>query len=401
MQDYGKSDLQISVLNGISLHDLGYMGEGMQIAVIDAGFQRADVVESLKWIYNRGGILGTRNFIIPSENVYLLSSHGTSVLSTMAAFLPGEFIGTAPLASYWLLRSEESGSENKLEEAFWVMAAEFADSAGVDIITSSLGYTTFDDSSMNYSLTDLDGQTALITRAAEMAFSKGLMVISSAGNEGNKSWKYISPPADGENVLSVGAIEPGFQIAAFSSRGPTFDGRIKPDIVAIGSRASITGSLGSTVLGYGTSFSAPQVAGLTACLWQAVPEKTNAEILRAIRQSSGQFGHPDSIYGYGVPNFMYALRILKIDQVAVTGQSIIAFPNPFNEKTELDLINIQSVDRISIYSSDGRLIHTMNESHTIGNHIIIDKYLLPEPGLYFILINAGREKFVAKIVRME
>ncbi len=400
-QEYGKSAFQLNLLNGISLHQLGYLGQGMHIAVIDAGFDNVEYIEAFSDLRNTGRLLGIRNFVDPGGKINT-SSHGTSVLSTMAAMIPGEFIGTAPEASYWLLRSEITSSETKLEEALWVMAAEFADSAGIDIINSSLGYTTFDNPSMNYNYQDLDGTKSLITRAAEIAFSKGMLVVSSAGNEGNKKWQYISAPADGEHVLSVGAIDTTFEIAAFSSKGPTSDGRIKPDIVALGFNAAIINTSGIPASAFGTSFSSPQIAGMTACLWQAVPHKTNQEILEAIRSTSSRAINPDNIYGYGVPNFMLALRKLKNAQLHTIDKGLLVFPNPFCDQVEIDLINITSaVERVSVFNSEGKLIYSKIENLGKMGHLTLNSSDIPEPGLYLLVINAGNEKFVSKIIRQD
>jgi subtilisin family serine protease len=320
----------------------------------------------------------------------------------MAAVIPGVYTGTAPEASYWLLRSEITSSETKLEEALWIMAAEFADSVGVDIINSSLGYTTFDDPSMNYSYQDLDGTKSLITTAAEIAFSRGMLVVSSAGNEGNKKWRYISAPADGEHVLTVGAIDTALEIAAFSSIGPAADGRIKPDIVALGSNLRVINTSGVPVPGYGTSFSSPLIAGMAACLWQSSPLKTNREIVDAIKTTASRAMNPDNIYGYGIPNFMLALRKLKSAQVPTIDKGVLVFPNPFSEAVEIDFINIPSnVERVSIYSSEGKIVYS--KTGNVGNfgYITLDSSDIPEPGLYLLVVYAGNDIFTSKLIRQE
>lgn len=400
--EYVSSAFQISIFNGNTLHELGFLGKGMHIAVIDAGFDKVDVLDAFSALRNDRRILGFKDFANPGSENYSSSSHGTSVLSTMAAVIPGVYTGTAPEASYWLLRSEITSSETKLEEALWIMAAEFADSVGVDIINSSLGYTTFDDPSMNYSYQDLDGTKSLITTAAEIAFSRGMLVVSSAGNEGNKKWRYISAPADGEHVLTVGAIDTALEIAAFSSIGPAADGRIKPDIVALGSNLRVINTSGVPVPGYGTSFSSPLIAGMAACLWQSSPLKTNREIVDAIKTTASRAMNPDNIYGYGIPNFMLALRKLKSAQVPTIDKGVLVFPNPFSEAVEIDFINIPSnVERVSIYSSEGKIVYS--KTGNVGNfgYITLDSSDIPEPGLYLLVVYAGNDIFTSKLIRQE
>jgi subtilisin family serine protease len=216
----------------------------------------------------------------------------------MAANLPGRFVGSSPDADYYLFRTENARSEYPIEEVNWLMAAERADSIGVDIISSSLGYTVFDDNIFDHSYSDLNGTGTIVSKAASMAVSKGMIVSSSAGNEGDDPWKYISAPADGKNVLAVGAINTSNQIAPFSGFGPSADGRIKPDVVSVGFNTQLIASDGNIGLGIGTSFSNPNIAGLIACLWQGFPEFNNLEIIQAIKQSSHQYLHPEKVTEY-------------------------------------------------------------------------------------------------------
>ena len=235
--DYGLGTAQIGMLNGHILHNNGFQGQGMQIAVIDAGFQNANVNSGFDSLWANNQVLGTRDFVDRNSDIFSEHSHGNVVLSTMAAYLPGELIGTAPKASYWLLRSEDANTEYLIEEDNWISAAEFADSAGVDLINTSLGYTTFDDSTMDHVYADLDGNTSRITQGADIASSKGILVVVSAGNSGNKPWRYIGVPADADSCLTVGSVDGYMKYSDFSSVGPTADGRIKPDVVAMGSKA--------------------------------------------------------------------------------------------------------------------------------------------------------------------
>jgi len=331
--DYGQGFKQIHMLNGKALHNLGYRGKGIRIGVFDAGFYRVNSLDAFRHLWDGNRIIEIKDFINIDSDVFTESTHGMSAISTMAAFIPGEFIGTAPEAEYVLIRSEDVSSEFKIEEVYWLMAAEFADSAGVDIISSSLGYSEFNDTTMNYSYADLDGETALVTIAAEKAFSKGMIVVVSAGNEGNKTWNKITAPSDGRNVLSVGAVDTLGIKAAFSSRGPSYDGRVKPDIMAVGYETTIINSSGLVGSGYGTSFAAPQISGLTACLWQSFPERSNSELIQAILKSSDKYSNPDYEMGYGIPNFMLAYHLLS--GLKNYEHKICIFPNPFTHDFNL------------------------------------------------------------------
>ncbi len=399
-ENYGLSDPQISILNGNSLHDLGFRGQNMQIAVIDAGFYHVDSIAAFSKLRQEGRILGYHDFVNPNSNIFSQSSHGMSVLSTMAAYLPGTLVGTAPEASYWLLRSEDVGSEFRIEEANWLLAAEFADSAGADIITSSLGYSTFTDSMMNYSYSMLDGKSTLVTRAAEKAFSKGMLVVVSAGNEGTNPWGYITTPADGKDVLAVGAVDDTGNLAFFSSRGPTSDDRVKPDVDAVGFQTVIINPAGAAGTGYGTSFAAPQVAGMAACLWEAYPAKTNVDILQAIRRSANRYAMPDTAYGYGVPDFMIALwSIAALDSTSVS-PPLIAYPNPFSASTGLSIVNAGTdLNQVHIFSAAGKLVYSDYGSWATGESIGVSDLGNLATGVYFLVARSDEEEYVIKLIK--
>ena len=305
---YGNGKDQLEMLQGQRLHNIGLRGKGMTIAVLDGGFQNVNVIPA----FMRGNIIGTKDFVYPnSPFFYQETDHGTKVLSAMAANIPNVLIGTAPEARYWLLRCEDQQTEQPVEEDYWAMAAEFADSAGVDIINSSLGYNDYDDAPDYYHQRDLDGKTALISRTASMLAKKGIILVNSAGNSGMGPWKKISFPADANDILTVGAVNMEKKNAPFSGVGPTQDGRVKPDVMALGSPASLISGRGSIIRDMGTSFSTPLVAGLVACLWQALPEKTALEIIELVRQTGSNAKDPDNIFGYGIPNFWRAYMIGK------------------------------------------------------------------------------------------
>ena len=293
---YGNGKDQLEMLQGQRLHNIGLRGKGMTIAVLDGGFQNVNVIPA----FMRGNIIGTKDFVYPN--------------SAMAANVPNVLIGTAPEARYWLLRCEDQQTEQPVEEDYWAMAAEFADSAGVDIISSSLGYNDYDSVPDYYHQRDLDGQTALISRTASMLAKKGIILVNSAGNSGMGPWKKISFPADANDILTVGAVNMVKKNAPFSGVGPTQDGRVKPDVMALGSPASLISGRGSIIRDMGTSFSTPLVAGLVACLWQALPEKTALEIIELVRQTGSNAKDPDNIFGYGIPNFWRAYMIGKVEK---------------------------------------------------------------------------------------
>lgn len=302
---YGPAITQIRLSNGDKLHDAGFRGQGMTIAVIDAGFHNLDRITAMRNIT----VLGVKDFVNPRADLFAESSHGLSVLSCIGMNLPGVMTGTAPEASFWLLRSEDEYSEHLVEQDYWAAAVEFADSVGVDVINTSLGYYAFDDKSKNYTYRDLDGRHALMSRQASRIADKGMVLVCSAGNSGMGSWKKITPPGDAENVLTVGAVNKRALLAPFSSIGNTADNRIKPDVVAVGEGTDVIRTDGNQGKANGTSFSSPVVCGMVACLWQACPRLTAKELLELVRASGDRADCPDNIYGYGVPDMWKAYRM--------------------------------------------------------------------------------------------
>ena len=300
---YGRAAAQIGMLNGQALHERGFRGKGMFIAVIDGGFYKLNELSAFDSLRESGRLRGFKNFTTDTENPLGSNSHGTNVLSILASALPDELIGSAPDAEYILLRSEEVEHEYLVEEDNWIAAVEHADSIGADMISCSLGYTTFDDVSQNHNKDDLDGRTVRTSRAATMAAARGMIVCVSAGNSGDNQWRIISVPADADSIVAVGAVHPNGRRVSFSSIGPTADNRIKPDLMAIGARTSYQNSMGNIVPGNGTSYSAPLITGLIACLWQAFPEKTNMEIIDMVKRTASHFNDPNQMYGYGIPDF--------------------------------------------------------------------------------------------------
>lgn len=304
---YGFSQTQADMLNVPALHALGYKGKGMTIAIIDGGFYNADIIKALK----DTKILGVRNFVRPDIEVYDEHSHGMMVLSCIAPNTEKSIVGTAPEASFYLLVSEDTFYEYRGEEDNWCAAVEYADSLGVDIITSSLGYTHFDTPTAKLEYHWLDGEHELNSREASLIASRGILLCNSAGNEGDSQWKKIGFPADGKNILTVGAVNSEGVNTDFSSVGNSADGRIKPDAMAMGGRATVLGTDGCLTTVNGTSFSCPIMAGAVTCLMQAHPDKKPEAIIDAIHRAGNNAAHPDNIFGYGIPDLIKAHELLK------------------------------------------------------------------------------------------
>ncbi len=402
---FGDSYNQIHMLNGEYLHKLGFTGKGMVIAIIDAGFAGADTLAAFQRLQANAQILGTHDFVDGDNMVYAHHTHGMHVLSLIGGYLEGKLIGTAPDAQFYLLRSEDAASEMPIEEYNWVAAAEYADSAGADILSTSLGYATFDDSTMNHTYADLDGNTTIIARGADMAASKGMLVVNSAGNEGNNGWHYIITPADGDSVLAIGAVDSMAFYASFSSTGPSADGDIKPNVAAQGLNdvvASFSTNLIQT--GSGTSFSCPIMAGMAACLWQAHPDKNNMEIFRAIEESASHYANPDSLLGYGVPNFANAHYLLSKGSFDFIQQnhSPLVYPNPFRNQTELFIYSpyVQHVI-IRVYDVAGRqmLEKSVSLSALTYYSLPLENVQSLAPGHYFLSIQSGDNYETIKIIK--
>ncbi len=366
------------MLGGDLMHSKGFKGEGIIIAVIDAGFYNVDKLDIFSGLQNQ--ILGTYDFVDGDSNVYDDHTHGMMVLSTMAAKVG--LIGAAPEAQYILLRSEDVFSENLIEEFMWVTAAEYADSMGADIINSSLGYTTFDNVNQNHSYDDMDGKTTPISIGAGIACDKGIIVVNSAGNSGNSNWYYIGAPADNYDVLTVGAVDENKESASFSSHGPNVDGSIKPNIVAQGINVVVVNSNNEYITSNGTSFSSPLTAGMVACLWGAHSNKSANSIKEAIYKSSDKYLIPNNQFGFGIPDYYDAYYYLNSELLI-----------PINESIVDDLNYV-------IYSIEGKII----DSGKIYSNNISDFYRIVKPkipGLYIINLNSGTFELNKKIIVSE
>jgi serine protease AprX len=308
---YGASYGQVHLHNGEFLHNRGFRGQGMQMAVIDAGFLNYLTIPTFDSIRNNGQVLGTWDFVAGNTSVNEDHPHGTNCLSTIAANMPGTFVGTAPKTSFYLYRTEDAATEYPVEEQNWAAAAERADSLGVDICSVSLGYNLFDNAIFNYSYANMNGNTSMIARAADIAAAKGMLVVVANGNEGTNSWHYLITPADADSVLAVGAVSAAGVVGSFSSYGPSSDGQIKPGVAAVGVGAIVANpSTGLPVSGNGTSFACPNMAGLSTCLWQAFPEVNNMNIISVLQQAANRSTNPDDRTGYGIPDMKKAFVLL-------------------------------------------------------------------------------------------
>lgn len=378
--NYGNSYWQNKQLNVDCLHNQGFRGTGITIAVMDAGFFGVNSYQFFDSIRARGKILGTRNFVNGGTDVYNNSTHGTMVMSCMAAILPGVLIGSAPDAEYWLFNTEEGGSETISEEYNWIRAAEYADSVGAHILTTSLGYTTFDKTNQNHSYATLNGRTAPMSIAANLAARKGMFVVNSAGNEGAGLWQYISVAADADSICAVGAVDSLGAYASFSGKGPTFDGRTKPDLVARGVGAWVCFNDTIPFPANGTSFSAPILAGAVACFWQAHKSFSSFDILDTLRKTASNANNPDNFIGWGLPNMCAFPVGIKEEQVLTNAIHVV--PNPFENNFSIQLDDSGlTIFEVSIFDAKGARVY---KSKVLNREDL--KIEVPElPGGFYIL----------------
>jgi serine protease AprX len=404
--DYGQAFTQAHMLGTDSLHSLGFRGENITIAVLDAGFNKVDSISTFDSLWMNNQILGTKDFVEPGGNVFIRSDHGMSVLSIMGGNIPGKIIGTAPKAHYWLLRTEDAVTEYPVEEDNWVCGAEFADSVGADIINSSLGYTVFYNPKWNHTYQDMNGHTCRSTNGADLAASKGILVCNSAGNSGNGQWHYIGAPADADNIITVGAVDAQGNLADFSSRGPSSDGRIKPTVCAMGAGTFVSSITGSVTSGSGTSYSSPVMAGSVACLWQSHKDLSNMKIIQAVIASANRYNAPDSGYGYGIPNLIVAnliLNGLKIDNFD-EDNVINVFPNPIVDYLNLVFYSSDtSAIDVQMFDLSGRLVFSKEKiTRTPGcNSIPIIGLGDLSKGYYMLKVFSGTHAYSVKVLKTQ
>ncbi len=394
--NYGNSQNQVSQLGVDKMHQQGIHGEGMLIGVLDAGFLNADRVGFLKPVFDEKRVLATYDFVRKETSVYEDDAHGLSCLSAIAATADNQLYGTAYKASFILLRTEDAASEKQIEEANWLFGAEYADSAGVDVISSSLGYTQFDNPSTSYTYRDMDGKTALSSRAAQIATETGMVVVVAAGNEGSAAWRYLSAPSDAASVLAIGAVTQAGTRASFSSFGPSADGRVKPDLAAQGQGTTIGTPGGQIIVGNGTSFATPLMAGLAAGFWQAHPTLTATQVTDALRRSGSQYGAPDDQLGYGIPNFERA------SVLADAYGSLVVYPNPF---TDTDLLAVQWGEIAVNTPLDATLTNLAGRVIWQNRYVSsgLAAFVLPRldlsAGMYILTLTSGDKKRTLKVVK--
>jgi serine protease AprX len=396
-------DNQLNMHGIKQMHENGFSGEGIIIGVFDDGFRGYADITSYNHLTQNNKILDTYDFAIHQTNVNVGFSHGVQVFSIIAANTPGLLVGAAPNADFVLFVTEDSRWETRLEEYNWLFAAERADSIGVDVINTSLGYSNgMTVSSMNYTTAQMDGKTSVISRAAEIAFSKGMFMVNSAGNYGNSSWGIIATPADASNVLAVGAVNSASSIAGFSSRGPNAGGQLKPDVSALGNGTFLLRNNGTRVTSTGTSFSSPVIAGFVANLWQEFPWLTNAQLLDVIRKSGDRFENPNIDYGYGIPDYERARSIIITSTDQVKDNGILLFPNPAfdrvtvstgpifrkNSNVEISIVDLQGkiLNRESFFSENGSVIAELDISTL-------------QKGFYLVNLSNGAKNLSLRLIR--
>jgi serine protease AprX len=393
------TDFQLTQLGLDKMQTENYLGTGVDIAQFDSGWKGVNTVAPFANLFTDARLKDQWNYVRNSSDVFTDDSHGTEVLSTMAATIPSVFSGGIPNANFYLYQTEDRFEEYRVEEYNWLFAAERADSIGIDVINSSLGYNQFDDPSMDYTKANLDGNTAVVSKAARKAMDKGIVVVTSAGNEGNKSWNIITAPADVEGILSVGAVSTEGLRSSFSSVGPTADGRTKPDVVALGSATSTISEFGNLKSNSGTSLSSPLVACLAAGLIQAFPNATPSEIYKAIIASGDRYLKPDNSYGYGIPSFTKAKSYLSYGYLE---DEISIFPNPVTNSTVTILIKepVGQLISATVYDYFGnKLLNNKSISDWKENPIKLDLSSIPN-GLYVLEVASGKRIVTKKICKV-
>ena len=401
---YGLSYNQLNLHHIQHLHEYGLRGQGVHIAVIDAGFLNVNTTRGLEHLFSENRVLSTKDFVNHDGDVYHDHFHGAAVLSIIAGNIPGEYYGSAPKASFHLLRSENADNELIVEEDNWIAAAEYADSVGVDMINTSLGYTQFDDTTQNHTYSDLDGNTTRIAIASDIAASKGILLVTSAGNNGTSDWKYISTPADADSILTIGAVNEIGIRGDFSSVGPSADGDIKPNIASVGWDTYYISPFSQAVeRGSGTSFSAPMATGMIACLWQGLPHYNNMQIKQLVEESSNQYNSPDSLIGYGIPDISYAYqKATGVKYITPKNNVIQLYPNPFYNHFNLKISSTTNQNiTIEIYNNLGAKIKTTTFFTAQGFNqttIQIDKKL--DAGYYTLkIIFEDNTIFYKKVIK--
>jgi serine protease AprX len=391
---YGAAWTQIHLCHGEYLHQHGKMGEGMLIAVIDVGFTGVNTVSAFDSMFQQSRLMDTWNYIYDTAHVFGYGDHGRQVLSCMASFIPETHVGTAPKAMYALYATDDLTSEQAIEEDNFVAATERADSLGADLISTSLGYNYFDNPADSYSYSDLDGNTTLTAKAANTATRKGIMVVASAGNEGNNSWQHILTPGDADSAMTIGSVNDQKVHAITSGKGPNAAGTLKPNVSAMGVGASVISGTGSVTTLSGTSYATPILAGLTACLMQTDPSLAPLEIRSLIESVADSFASPTNNIGNGVPDFQKAYdQITGVEEITRTKDAFEIYPNPAREKVFISAKNYNGILSFAIYDLQGRIVQ---QGKVKTNESIAISAL--QNGMYFLKINNGKEYQIDKLI---
>lgn len=395
--NYGNSNNQIQMLNGHLLHEANYTGMGKIIAVLDSGFINVNSTTPFQRLFDNNLILGGYNFVSRDLNIYSLHDHGTMTLSCMGGYVEGELVGTAPDAQYFLFVTEDVAQENPIEESYWVEAAEEADRLGADVISSSLGYYEFDNPNYGHYYDEFTGNTAFASKGANIAFSKGIIVVASAGNSAGspEPYNHIGVPAEAQNVLAVGAVKADESYATFSSVGPSYDGRIKPDLMAKGQAAVVANTSGTIQTASGTSFSCPIMAGMIASFWQAIPWATNQQVIDFVKQSADRYSNPTNQFGYGIPDFQLAINSaqLSLNQNAI-GRFLV-YPNPVSNELFISFPPNFSEAKICLYNTLGQFIF----EKSIQNTSALLSLQNINSGIYFYTIKSNSFTQTGKIIK--
>lgn len=391
--NYGDTQNQVEMISVDALHLDDFTGENMIVAVLDAGFPNVNTMAAFQRLRDNNDLLDGYDFVNRTSNVYAYTgnTHGTKVLSTMAGFVADSYVGTAPDASYYLFRTEDAGSENPVEESYWVEAAERADSLGVDVINTSLGYKAYDNPNYSHTNADLTGNKTFITRGANIASEKGILVVVSAGNAGASG---LGAPADATGVLTLGAVDADGNYATFSSQGSAIQPTQKPDVVARGAAAFVINENGAIENNNGTSFSSPIMAGAVACLWQALPTATNEEIMQYVRMSATQYTTPDYFLGYGIPDLSLAYDIgLSLQESEVVEFKV--FPNPVENILNINIPSAIEQTHLIIFDVLGKAVYQTNLNETI-NRLDISSL---SSGVYMLLFQAEDSSKTFKLIK--
>lgn len=410
--DYGYAQEQIEQINCHTAHQAGYTGQGVRVLILDTGFNtERSVFDSLTIIDEWDFINNDGNTENEANDYSSQHNHGTMVFSTLAGYDPGNLIGPAFGAEFLLAKTEDVTNESQVEEDNYVAALEWGEQLGADIMSSSLGYLDW------YSYCDMDGNTGVTTIAVDIATSLGMLCITSAGNWGTSSpppnpcdtlYYYISAPADADSVISVGAVNSNGEIASFSSHGPTYDGRIKPEVCARGvSTWGVNANSDSYRTGSGTSLSAPLVSGAAAVILSAHSDWTPMQVREAMMMTADRVDNPDNNYGYGVIDVMAAIdyETSSINHNNIPDEFLIlnVYPNPFNPTTTIRFsLEARHASLLQVFDITGRLVETIeNDKLLPGEHAYTWDASGLSSGIYFVQLKTPSGSITQKITYLK